>query len=99
MSEIAELEDKLKSWAADITDRAQRLVSEAVPVVHDGAESLAKLTSSRIVTELEQYGEDILPSTTVDAVVSLIHDAGEAATRIAALTGPPADPAPEQPAQ
>jgi hypothetical protein len=98
MSEIAELEEKIRSWAADITDRAQRLVTEAAPVVHDGADALQKLTSSKIVSELQQYGEDILPPETVDAIVSLIRGAGEAAARIASLTTPPApaaDPAPQ----
>lgn len=93
MSVLSDIENDIRTWAADLTDRADKLVTQAAPVVHDASETLESLTKSKIVTELQQYGEDLLPPETVDAIVSLIKGAGEAATKIAQLTAPPAGPA------
>lgn len=99
---LLEVEDKLKVYAQELYDRAEGLLKEAAPVVHDGATTLQQLTSSKIVSEVMQYGEDVLPADVVDAVVTIIRGAGEAASKIASLTAPPAPAqpaAPEAPAQ
>lgn len=89
MSLLSEAKEKLDSFATEITDRAQSLLHDISPVVNDGATALENFSKSKIVTELAQYGEDILPESTVNAIVGLIHDAGEAAAKIASLTAPP----------
>jgi hypothetical protein len=89
VSALSEAEDALRGIADVIRAKADELTGSHLPVVHDAAQTLARLTSSRIVTEVMQYGEEHLPSSTVDAVVALIRDTGEAALRIASLTAPP----------
>lgn len=95
---LLEVEDKIKLIAQEGYDRAESLLKEIAPVVHDGATTLQQLTSSKIVSEVMQYGEDILPADVVDAVVTIIRGAGEAASKIAQLSAPAAEPASE-PAQ
>lgn len=98
---LTDVENALRAIGSELHAKGDELITQHAAVVHDAAETVQKLTSSRIVTEVMQYGEDILPTSTVDAVVALVHDAGEAAARIAQLTAPPPPPPaePEQPVQ
>lgn len=96
MTSLADIEARIGQVAQDLLDHAEHLKSEVAPVVHDGAVTLQKLTSSKIVSELMQYGEEILPADVTEAIVSIIRGAGEAANRIAQLTAPPAPAVPEQ---
>lgn len=100
---LTELEADLRAKADTLHAIGDDIIGRHAAVVHDAADALTRLTSSRIVTEVMQYGEDLLPSPTVDAIVNLIRGAGDAAARIAQLTtppvAPPAEPAPAEPVQ
>lgn len=96
---LAEVEARLRGMADGLHAQADELLGTHAAVVHDAAGVIQKLTSSRIVSEVMQYGEEHLPASTVDAIVTVIRDAGEAASRISQLTAPPpplADQAPSE---
>lgn len=75
---------------ADIETRLRDLADDALPVIHDGAETLAKLTQSPIVAELQQLIAPLDPAVEA-AVAAIIRSAGEAAEKVAELTAAPAD--------
>lgn len=95
MSLLTDVEDEFRTFADDLRTRAERIAGHFVPVVHDSAAALDKLTSSPIVQELLQLVAP-LDKPVEDAVVAIIHGAGLAAEKIAELTRP-ADAPPENP--
>ena len=99
MTDLNAVENGLRAMADDLRAKADEILGTHAAVVHDAAGVLQKLTTSRIVSEVMQYGEEFLPAGTVDAIVTVIRDAGEAAARIAQLTTPPPAPAAPEPVQ
>jgi len=80
----------------DLGTFAEHLKSSVVPVVHDGAELLERFSTSKIVQEVQQLAAPLLPADE-ELVAGMIRSLGAAAARIAELTAPPAEPAPEAP--
>ena len=99
MSILSDIEDGIGTVVDELRAKADQMEQQFKPVIHDAADSLAQLSQSRIVSELTQWGEAVLPSTTVDAIVAIIRDAGTVAARVSELTAPPPPPAADQPAQ
>lgn len=95
MSLIADLENEVRTLGDDLRERADKIAAHFVPVVHDSAAALEKLTASPIVAELMNLVAP-LDKPVEDAVVAIIHGAGLAAEKIAELTRP-ADVPPENP--
>lgn len=96
MSALLDIETKIKDFGARVTADLQELVTTAPPVIHDASESLARLSSSKIVVELEQLAQPIDPALE-EVLAGMIRTAGAAASKVAELTAaanPPAEPAP-----
>jgi hypothetical protein len=75
---------------AELAAFADRVKTALVPVVHDGAETLARLSASRIVQEVLQFTEPLDPADE-EMAAALIRTLGEKAAQIAQLTAPPAE--------
>ena len=94
MSALTDIEDDVKEFVTNFTTRAEAIVREKLPVIHDAAVTLEGLTQNKIVAEVVQLGGTVLPDSTVELIAGLIRDAGTAAAKIAELTAPePAVPA------
>ena len=77
---------------------ADHLKAELLPVVHDGAQLLERFSTSAIVQEVQQLAAP-LEGPDEAIVVGMIRSLGAAAAKIAELTAPPAEAAPEAPAE
>ena len=75
---------------SDIETRLRDLAADALPVIRDGAETLAHLTQSKIVAELQQLAAPLDPEVE-SAIAAIIRSAGQAADKIAQLTAPEPD--------
>ena len=81
---------------AELSAFADRMKAAIVPVVHDGAETLARLSQSSIVQEVLQLTEQLDPADEA-LVANMVKILGEKAAQIAQLTAPPpADPPAEE---
>ena len=91
---LTEVEDGLATVVDELRAKADKIEQEFKPVVHDGAEILARMGQSPIIAELMQLAAGVLPTGTEQAIVTIIRDAGEAAAKVAAATAQPVEPAP-----
>lgn len=92
---LEDVATKIKDFGARVAADLEDLVATAPPAIHDASEALGRLTSSKIVVELEQLAEPIDP-TLEELVAGMIRTAGAAADKVAALTAA-ATPAPAEP--
>ena len=100
MSALLDVEAKFKDFADKITAGLDDLRQNAVPIVHDASESLERLTQTKVVNEILQFGGTIDPALD-EALAAIVRGAGAAAAKVAELTAPPApaegEPAPGDP--
>ena len=91
---LTDVEAGLGGLVGELRARADEIEQRHAPVIHDAAEILERMSQSKITAELMQLAEGVLPASTEDAIVAIIRDAGEAASKLAAATAQPAEPAP-----
>lgn len=93
MVSLTDAEAGIRQWIAEQAARTEAVLRDHLPAIHDAAVTLEKMSKSPIISEVMQLADVVLPPETEQAIVTLIRGAGEAAAKIAAVTGAaPAEP-------
>jgi hypothetical protein len=78
------------SALSDIETRLRDLAADALPVIHDSAETIDRLAQSKVVAEIIALTGPLDPDLD-EALASVVRGAAAAAEKIAELTAPPPD--------